>query len=336
MAQATAPAAPPPGGQPDFMRGSDTGSALDRKAAARGALFEAVRKMPDIQGHGPYPATYAMAPNSMDDLVYQPADLSSVTGKLGIYIWGNGGCGLDATSARFHLTEIASHGYVAIAPGHILSGPKAPPQPPVDGQHPAPPPDPANSATSEKMIAALDWILAENARKDSPYYGKIDASRVAFAGHSCGGLIAMQASLDPRAKLLVMEDSGIFIHPMDGNAPNNPLGKMAALMNRMNKADLVKLHVPVLYILGGPQDMAELNGLDDFEHIQNVPVFVADQPGIGHGGSFSEPSGEATKIELDWLDWHLNGDLVAARTFKGAECTLCRDFRWVTHRKSID
>jgi hypothetical protein len=28
---------------------------------------------------------------------------------------------------------------------------------------------------------------------------------------------------------------------------------MAAMMNRMGKADLVKLHVPVLYILGGPR-----------------------------------------------------------------------------------
>jgi len=41
------------------------------------------------------------------------------------------------------------------------------------------------------MIAALDWILAENQRKDSPYFGKIDPEWVAFSGHSCGGIIAM-------------------------------------------------------------------------------------------------------------------------------------------------
>jgi len=63
------------------------------------------------------------------------------------------------------------------------------------------------------MLAALDWILAENQREGSPYYGKIDPALVAFSGHSCGGLIAMTAALDPRAKVLVLEDSGLFKQP---------------------------------------------------------------------------------------------------------------------------
>ena len=82
--------------------------------------------------------------------------------------------------------------------------------------------------------------------------------------------------------------------------------------------------------------MAEPNGLDDFQHIQHVPVFVADHPGAGHGGLFSEPNSEGTKIELDWLDWQLHKDHVAARTFTGPDCTLCRDFRWVVYRKGIE
>jgi len=77
-----------------------------------------------------------MAPDGMEDVVYQPRDLSLVKGKLGVYIWGNGGCGYDATSARFHLIEIASHGHVAMAPGEIESGPKRPSRrPPLSSQH---------------------------------------------------------------------------------------------------------------------------------------------------------------------------------------------------------
>jgi dienelactone hydrolase len=271
--------------------------------------------------------------------VYQPRDLSLVKGKLGVYIWGNGGCGYDATSARFHLIEIASHGHVAMAPGEIESGPKAP-KPPAAAQQPAPGtapgPDSDRRATAEKMLAALDWILAENQREGSPYYGKIDPALVAFSGHSCGGLIAMTAALDPRAKVLVLEDSGLFKQPLGGAAASGPMASVVKLMSRMTKNDLVKLHTPVLYILGGPQDMAEPNGLDDFEHIDHVPVFVADHPGAGHGGLFAEPNGEATKVELDWLGWQLHRDQIAARTFTGPDCTLCRDYRWIVHRKGIE
>jgi len=318
------------------MTAPDMDSALAQQAAAHGAMLMQLGKFPDTTGNGPYPATYAMAPNGMEDVVYQPKDLSLVKGKLGIYIWGNGGCGYDATSARFHLIEIASHGYVAMAPGEIESGPKAPKPPAGAGQPPAPGPGSDKIATADKMIAALDWILAENQREGSPYFGKIDPAVVAFSGHSCGGLIAMTAALDPRAKVLILEDSGLFKQPLSGPAASGNMAPVVKLMSRMTKNDLVKLHTPVLYILGGPQDMAEPNGLDDFERINHVPVFVADHPGAGHGGLFAEPNGEATKVELDWLAWQLHRDQVAARTFTGPDCTLCRDYRWIVHRKGIE
>jgi hypothetical protein len=311
----------------------DSTSALAQEAAARNAVLTQTGKFPDQPGSGAYPATYAMAPNGMEDVIYQPQDLAQVKGKLGVYIWGNGGCGYDATSARFHLIEIASHGYVAIAPGEIQSGPKAPARPAAAPPQPAPRDD--KRATTEKMIAALDWILAENQHVGSAYYGKIDPTAVAFSGHSCGGLIAMTAALDPRAKALILEDSGLFRQIPAAAMGNGPMAAAFKLMTQMSKADLVKLHTPVLYILGGPQDIAEPNGLDDYQHIDHVPVFVADHPGAGHGGLFSEPNSEGTKIELDWLSWQLHKDGVAARTFTGSDCTLCRDFRWTVYRKGI-
>jgi len=334
LSQAPA-AAPGPGGGGGMFTAPDSDSALAQEAAARGVLLNQTGKFPDTAGNGPYPATYAMAPNGMEDVVYRPKDLARVKGKLGVYIWGNGGCGYDATSARFHLIEIASHGYVAMAPGEIQSGPQAPKPAADGGQQPAAP-GADKRATTEKMLAALDWILAENQRAGSPHFGKIDPAAVAFSGHSCGGLIAMAAALDPRAKALVLENSGLFRQPVGGMGGNPGMASVMKLMSQMKKADLVKLHTPVLYILGGPQDMAEPNGLDDFKHIERVPVFVADHPGAGHGGLFSEPNSEGTKVELDWLAWQLHKDQVAGRTFVGPDCILCRDFRWDVYRKGIE
>ncbi len=335
FAAAQAPRAVPTPGQtaagarPQMVFPPLPNTALGQKAALMGSLAPKWNAVPDLEGSGAFPASYAAAPDGSDYVLYQPKDLAGAVakGKLGVYVWGSGACSSDAASSRFHLAEIASHGYVVIVPGKILSGPKAPPRP--EGAEQGPGTEGAAArATAEKMVAGIDWILAENGRQGSPYSGAIDPGRIAVAGFSCGGLIALKAGFDPRVSAVLIESSGIL---------KNPPPAMAGLpqMTALKKEDLDKLHTPVLYILGGPEDIAESNGLDDFEHIHKVPVFLGDQPGAGHGGLISVPNAEGTKVELDWLDWQLKHDSIAAQTFTGPHCELCRDFRWQVYRKAI-
>src|SRR5690606_34280727 len=125
---------------------------------------------PDSIGTGPFPALKEIDAGLPDQVVYRPADLSALgSTKLGIYVFGNGACSDDAASSRQHLLEIASHGYLAIAPGGIYSGPGATQRPAPAGQR-----NPADDAPTrpEQLRAAIDWALAENARPGSPYYNR--------------------------------------------------------------------------------------------------------------------------------------------------------------------
>ena len=279
--------------------------------------------IPDTPGTGKYPAMKEETPSLPDHVIYRPADLGKLgAGKLGIYIFGNGACSDDGASSRLHLLEIASHGYLAIAPGRIRSGPGAtvPPAAPPTPRAPEgnPPRLPAPPTRATDLLSALDWALAQNSDAKSPYFGKIDSAAVAISGFSCGGLQALQIASDPRVKTLIVMNSGIFNDGFQGISGID-----------VSKALLDKLHTPTFYILGGETDIAYKNGMDDFGRIKHVPAFLGNLVGVGHGGTYWEPNGgKAAAAVVAWLEWQLRGDPGAARAFVGKDCGLCRDPAW--------
>jgi dienelactone hydrolase len=296
---------------------------LDQQAAARQVAEN--NALPDPRGTGRFPAMKEEVGSLPKHVVYRPADLTALgEQKLGVVAWGNGGCSNDGASSRFHLLELASHGYLVIASGQILSGPGAPPAPPRAAAQPGQPPSPRTLA--EDLTAALDWALAENQRAGSPYHGRIDAAQVALSGWSCGGLQALRVANDPRVRTVVMHNTGVL-----NGGPNMTLPGMD-----VTKDALANFHTPVIYILGGPPDIAYANGMDDFERLAHVPVAVANLP-VGHGGTFQEPNGgAAASVAVSWLDWRLRGDAAAAQRFVGDDCGLCRDSSWTLQRKNFE
>ena len=68
----------------------------------------------------------------------------------------------------------------------------------------------ASSTKSSQLLDAVDWAIAQNSDKASIYYNKIDISKVGVAGHSCGGLQALEVSIDPRITTTIVVDSGIL------------------------------------------------------------------------------------------------------------------------------
>ena len=72
------------------------------------------------RGGGPYPAVMEVDPSLPRHVIYRPGNLAALgKKKLPIYIWGNGACTDDGASVKAHLLEIASHGYLVVAPGYV-------------------------------------------------------------------------------------------------------------------------------------------------------------------------------------------------------------------------
>jgi len=292
------------------------------KIAVYAALLSSLANAADAQNteslsgtSGRYAAVMEMDRTLADHTVYRPADLSKVQDKLPVVSFGNGGCINIGSAFKTLLGEIASHGYLAIATGPI--GPEG-------GK-------PFEQSKTESLVKAIDWAIAENARKGSPYYGRIDTTKIAVAGQSCGGLQAIAVGADPRVTTVLVLNSGIIrggIPTPDGGT-RQPAGYLPA-----SDADLPKLHTPMLYLIGGEKDQAHRGAEGDFEAIQKVSVFNANTP-VGHGGTWTQPGGGAMgKVAIDWLNWRLKGDAAAAKTFNGDPCGLCKDTAWTVKRKN--
>ena len=173
------------------------------------------------------------------------------------------------------------------------------------------------------MIEAIDWATRENARADGEFRNRIDLSRIAVGGHSCGGLQAIAVSHDPRIDTTLVLNSGVYIRP----------GGRSQVA--VDKTQLTRLHGPMLYLTGGPSDIAHENAADDFAKIDKVPVFFGFMA-VGHGGTFSQPNGgDWARVTVRWLNWNLKADADASRDFTGSSCRLCADPRWTIQQKRL-
>jgi len=264
-------------------------------------------------GSGPYKAIMKEEPTLPEHTVFVPQDLSafSKSKQLPILVWGNGACANSPWEHMNFLNEIASHGYIVLATGII---------PMTDEWYRGP------MSRSEQQIESIDWIIAQNANPASPYYNKIDVKNICVAGMSCGGLQTLFNCADKRIKTLMICNSGLFSQQNAGQAVGG--------MPMPPKEKLKEIHTPIIYILGGKEDIAYENGMDDFHRISHVPACAANFP-VGHGGTYRQPhGGEFSIVALAWLDWQLKNDQKAAKMFKGKDCELSKRKDWTLEKNA--
>lgn len=246
------------------------------------------QKVVDNGGSGMFKAVAVKEKGLPDFVIYRPKDFLHTharQGALPILVFGNGGCADTNIGYERMLTEIASHGYVVVAIGEMQ-----------DKRFDRP----EGHTPSSELKRGLDWIVEQSKTKGSDYYQNVDPDRVAAAGHSCGGAQVLANAADPRLKTYLILNAG--------------MGDME--MADASKESLANVHAPILYVVGGPDDVAYQNAQTDYGRIQHVPVALANHPASGHGGTYHETyGGDYGRLVVDWLDWQLKGKKANADIF---------------------
>jgi len=302
---------------------------------------------------GPSPVVIEHDQTLATHTIYRPVNLGGA--KHGVLVWGEGGCAKNGLTFPEFLTELASHGFVIIADGPPVEnagrggpgggagggggapraggpppeagapgagGPPAAPGPRAGGAPGAGAGGPGRGGAAmtdgTALLQAIDWIAKESNDKSSRFYQKVDTSRVAAMGMSCGGLMSYGVSADPRVATVGIWNSGLI----------QPDEKIFA-----------GLHSPVIIMTGGETDIAYANGKRDFETMPaKIPVFYGVHPSVGHGGTYNEDNGGAFGVAaVAWLKWQLLNDTSASGKgyFVGNACGMCSDPKWQTASKLL-
>lgn len=251
-------------------------------------------------GSGPHDVTVETNsdPGIREGTIFRPTDLGG-SEKYPIFVWGEGGCSQNGLSNSAAMAEIASHGYFVVADGTPNgSGNRTMDRSDLEGM-------------GAPLIAYIDWALAENEKPCSAYYQSLETTKIASNGFSCGGLMAQGTVLDPRIVTWGVTSSG---------------------MAGANQAFYDLIDTPVLFVEGGPAEVAYDGGLEGYQAISmlDVPVLWFSKD-LGHGGDlFTTRGGDFTKINLAWLNWWLKGDETATGKglLVGSSCPYCSDAAW--------
>ena len=224
------------------------------------------------------------------------------------------------------LGELASHGYLVIAIGRtdipflVIRGSIAAVANEKDANG-----NPLIVGDPTTLIKGMDWAIAENSRRDSVLFGRVDTSKVAAIGQSCGGPQAFRAAKDPRITTVIALNSSF---------PTQAAPEMVGGAKDGWTAE--KLSIPAAIFTGGPADSGYSGAEQSYKALAaNLPVLKASLNTVGHTGAYPMPDLRWSSAVLAWLDWRLKGDRRAEGMFAGPDCALCKDPDWWIDTRNI-
>jgi hypothetical protein len=205
--------------------------------------------------------------------VFRPANM--VAGeKYPIITWGNGTCAQPEGYGAL-LRYVASHGFFVVASNSRWVGGAA------------------------EMLRGVDYAIAANGDSSSPYYQKLDPTKVGAMGHSQGGLGTSNAAADSRIKSVILFNGG------------------------------TSASKPFLAI-SGDLDISGQDAASYASAVEQAPkaawLFYHMVPATGsfsgHLTLMKEPE-RVVEPTTAWLKYMLNNDAASRTWFVGTSCTLC-------------
>ena len=203
--------------------------------------------------------------------------------KYPVVTWGNGTCATPFGYARL-LKHLASHGYIVIGANDRQVG---------DGR---------------SIRRALDWLRAENERSGSPYFGRVDLTRIGASGHSQGGGGIIEATVAD-ARII----AAVPIQPSAGGA----------------------LTKPTFFIAGANDTTVRPASVSSSYNQARGPAAYGLHKTANHITPIRNPQLMWGPI-VAWFKAHLERDEAARDWFYGANCTVCGDSDWTLQRKNLN
>lgn len=163
------------------------------------------------------------------------------------------------------------------------------------------------TGTGKTTIETLNYMLGENERSDSVFYGRIDVDNIGVTGHSQGGAAAIRA-------ITMYEESSYFKTAV----PLSPVSERTAEQTTNYPYDSADIHCPV-FLLAGTSGEFEIEIVIPLEQMQKMygkittPKIMARRTGMTHDDMLYQAEGYVTA----WFLWQLQGDQEAAKAFIG-------------------
>lgn len=211
--------------------------------------------------------------------VYYPAALEEINQKYPVIVWANGtGCATDTYNGL--LTNLAEGGYIVVADSSVMT------------------------ADGTAQISSIDYIISKNKDSNSPFYGKVDETKIGATGHSQGGRSSVNAAQkDKRIKCIV------------------------SIAGASNSDEARGLTAPSLF-LTGTADMVVVSSQwckPSYDAVTGTAAY-ASLKGAGHTVCMTNPE-KVSGYVISWFDAYLKNDSAAKVKFQtGGE--LSKDSAW--------
>lgn len=190
-----------------------------------------------------------------------------------------------------------------------------------------------NSRTGASSAASLDFALSLNGDSNSIFYKKIDVDNIGIAGHSQGGVGAVNA--------VTNQENGKKYKALFTASMTSPYWGQDDVFGKEWSYDFSKVNIPCFMVAGTGKadagtaiDITAKEGqgicplwglLDNYSSIpDSVSKIMARQVGKDHGDMLRSADGYMTA----WFIWHLKDDNIAQAAFIGESAEIINNSNW--------